>query len=174
MGELGYWLWRAGAIGVVPDAAEPYALHIAGRAADAAAAWARLGCVYEQATALADSSDEADQRTALGLFGQLGARPAATRLAEQRRAAGRTVPRGPNAATRGSPGGLTAREIDVLRLIAAGCSNPEIASRLYISPKTVGHHVSHLLAKLGSRSRAEAVAEAVAAGISLNRDAAGP
>jgi HD-GYP domain-containing protein (c-di-GMP phosphodiesterase class II) len=54
------------------------------------------------------------------------------------------------------PAGLTAREVDVLRLVARGCSNKEIAQRLVISPKTVGHHVEHIYAKIGANNRAGA------------------
>jgi DNA-binding CsgD family transcriptional regulator/tetratricopeptide (TPR) repeat protein len=151
----------------VEMAAAPYALHLAGDPSAAATRWAGLGCVYEQAAALADSADDADQRAALALFERLGAKPAASRLIERRRAAGRRVPRGPNAATRENPGGLTDRETDVLRLVAAGCSNREIAVNLHISVKTVGHHVSHVLTKLRARSRAGAVAAALGAGVRL-------
>ena len=50
---------------------------------------------------------------------------------------------------RGLPGGLSEREVEVLRLIARGFSNREVAERLYISPKTVGHHVQHIYQKIG-------------------------
>ncbi len=59
-------------------------------------------------------------------------------------------------------GMLTRREQEVLRLLAAGLSNPEIAERLHVSRKTASHHVSNILAKLGLRNRAEAAAHAVA------------
>ena len=52
------------------------------------------------------------------------------------------------------PGGLSEREIEVLRLVAAGCSNPEIATRLVISRRTAEHHVQHIYAKVGVSSRA--------------------
>jgi HD-GYP domain-containing protein (c-di-GMP phosphodiesterase class II) len=52
------------------------------------------------------------------------------------------------------PAGLSEREIEVLRLVAEGCSNPEIAERLVISPRTAEHHVQHIYAKLGVSSRA--------------------
>lgn len=56
---------------------------------------------------------------------------------------------------------LTRRELEVLRLLAEGLTNAEIAARLYISTKTAGHHVSNVLAKLGARTRGEAAAWAL-------------
>lgn len=55
-------------------------------------------------------------------------------------------------------GGLTDRELDVLRLVASGLTNAEIGARLFISTKTAGNHVSNILAKIGARSRTEAAA----------------
>jgi DNA-binding NarL/FixJ family response regulator len=73
-----------------------------------------------------------------------------------RSAGHRAVPAGPRAATREHPLGLTQRQHDVLELLAAGLTNGEIAERLYISPKTVDHHVSAVLGKLGVPNRAAA------------------
>jgi non-specific serine/threonine protein kinase len=61
--------------------------------------------------------------------------------------------------------GLSARELDVLRLLVAGKSNPEIAAALFVSPRTVATHVTHLFGKLGAVNRAEAVAQAVRRGL---------
>ena len=72
-------------------------------------------------------------------------------------AAGLSIPRGPRAATSADPAGLTAREREVLALVAQGRTNGEIARSLVLSEKTVGHHVSSLLRKLGARTRTEAV-----------------
>jgi DNA-binding CsgD family transcriptional regulator len=63
------------------------------------------------------------------------------------------------------PAGLTGREVQVLRLIAAGCSNRAIAEALYISPNTVLRHVSHIFAKTGVANRAEAAAYATRQGL---------
>jgi len=57
---------------------------------------------------------------------------------------------------REGPAGLTQREVEVLRLLARGLSNKEIAARLLISPKTVGNHVEHIYAKIDTSSRAAA------------------
>ncbi len=68
----------------------------------------------------------------------------------------RGVARGPRAATREHPAGLTPRELEVLNLLGEGMTNAEIATRFVISEKTVGHHVSSILGKLGVRSRYDA------------------
>jgi DNA-binding NarL/FixJ family response regulator len=60
---------------------------------------------------------------------------------------------------------LTRREVDVLALVAEGCSNREIAERLFISEKTASVHVSHILAKLGVRTRVQATAVAHQLGV---------
>jgi DNA-binding NarL/FixJ family response regulator len=75
------------------------------------------------------------------------------------------VPRGPNSRTRENSAGLTARELEVLVLLAEGLRNAQIAQRLVVSEKTVGHHVSAVLRKIGVRSRGEAAAKAVRQGI---------
>ena len=77
----------------------------------------------------------------------------------------RGIPRGPRASTRENPAGLTAREVEVLRLLMQGHTNTELARRLHCSSKTIGHHVSSILEKLGVHSRTEAVAAAFGLGI---------
>src|SRR5262249_35501857 len=131
----------------------------------AAACWEELGCPYEQALALSEGDADAELQ-ALARFEQLGAQPAAARLRQRMRAQGRMgIPRGPRPTTRANPARLTSREVDVLQLLAEGLSNGEIARRLSISPKTVDHQVSAILAKLGVHSRAQASAAASALGL---------
>lgn len=110
----------------------------------------------EWALALVDTHPEIaaeDARLAQATFEHLGARPYADRAASVLRELGAGTRPGPRV-----PGELTRRERDVLDLLSHGLSNPEIGTRLFISPKTVEHHVSRILSKLGLRNRAEAVA----------------
>jgi DNA-binding NarL/FixJ family response regulator len=77
----------------------------------------------------------------------------------------RGLPRGPRPSTRDNPGGLTAREIEVLLLVTEGLRNTEIAERLFLSKRTVDRHVSAVLRKLSVPTRAQARAEAVRLGL---------
>ena len=165
-GELGYWRRRAGERVRLPAcAARPFALQVAGHWRRAATAWERIGCPYEQARALADG-DEAAQLVALELFDRLGARPDLERLRQRLRAGGvRHIPRGPRATTRENRFGLTAREAEIAALLARALTNARIGASLHISPKTVDHHVSAILGKLGVSTREEAGRLAVQHGL---------
>ncbi len=79
-----------------------------------------------------------------------------------------TAPAELSVATDPHPFGLSTREIEVLRLVAAGMSNQEIADRLFLSPRTVHHHVSHILAKMNVDGRLDAARVAMQAGIVRN------
>jgi DNA-binding NarL/FixJ family response regulator len=68
----------------------------------------------------------------------------------------RHIPRGPRATTRHNPFGLTEREMQILGCLARGLTNGRIGAQLHVSPKTVDHHVSSVLGKLGAASRGEA------------------
>jgi DNA-binding CsgD family transcriptional regulator len=166
-GELAYWRWRAGIVEEIPaHAAEPYALQITGQWRRAAELWTDLGCPYQAALALTESDDPDPLRRALEMFERLGARPMASMTARKLRRMGiRDIPRGPRRSTQASSAGLTERETEVLRLLVEGLPNADIARRLYVSPKTVQHHVSSVLSKLGAERRGEAVTQALRRGL---------
>jgi DNA-binding CsgD family transcriptional regulator len=166
LGELSLWRHRVGLKSPDGVTAPPFAAELAGDWRHAAALWTDLGCPYEAALALGGSDSEADLRRALNELQRLGARPAAQITARRLRERGiRDVPRGPHAATTANPGALTSRELEVVALLACGLRNGEIAQRLVLSTRTVEHHVSAILGKLGVRSRAEAAAAALRLGL---------
>jgi len=167
IGELAYWRWRAGVEEKVPSPTpEPYAVQIAGDWRRAAELWAELGNPYKAALALADGDDEEALRQALQSLQRLGARPAAAIVARRlRRRGAQGLPRGPRAETRQNPANLTPREVQVLELVAQGLRNADIAERLFLSERTVAHHVSAILRKLDVPSRGEASAAAMRLGL---------
>jgi DNA-binding CsgD family transcriptional regulator len=132
-------------------------------------AWDRLGQPYPQARALlhaaeaamdqGDRDDAAEQLArAAPLADQLGAGPLREEIGSLARRARLGLPSRLAGDQPSGIGGLTAREAEVLRLVAAGRSNRDIAAELFISAKTASVHVSNILAKLGAASRTEAAA----------------
>ena len=162
--ELSLWLQLPGQSGTGSwKAHEP----VAGsrRPDERVARCAQLGCRFERALALLLTDDEPAQHAALAEIDALGATATAARYRDVLRGKGvKGLTRGPRASTAAHPAGLTAREAQVLVLLAEGLTNAEIAQRLVRSAKTVDHHVSAILAKLGARSRAEASARAAELG----------
>ena len=132
--------------------------------------WQRLSCPFEAARALSEGTVLEALKEAKASFDALGARPAALSVTHRLRELGaRGILRGPRRATLANPAKLTVRELDVLELNGEGLSNPEIAVKLQVSAKTVEHHVSAMLAKLGARNRSEAIRQATRLSI-LNGD----
>jgi DNA-binding CsgD family transcriptional regulator len=123
------------------------------------AAWAARGAPYEHALCLAQGDLGARRRSA-EIFESLGASTAARRVRATLSQGAARVKSAPRASTRSNPAGLTRRQMDVLRCLQDGLSNADIADRLSISPKTVDHHVSAILAKLSVRTRAQAATKA--------------
>jgi DNA-binding NarL/FixJ family response regulator len=75
------------------------------------------------------------------------------------------ITRGPRPATQRNPAQLTVREVEVLELVGAGMRNSDIARKLFLTTKTVDHHVSSILRKLGVESRSQAAVEAARLGL---------
>jgi DNA-binding CsgD family transcriptional regulator/tetratricopeptide (TPR) repeat protein len=153
-GDLALHMWRAGALQSPPDhIAEPYALQIAGRWRDAASAFDAVSRPWEAAAALSDGDDTEALQDAIVRLEHLGDGVLVERIRQKLRALG---VRGPRPSTRNNPAGLTPREIEILALLEEGLRNSDIAARLFVSAKTVDHHVSSILAKLGAKTRGEA------------------
>jgi DNA-binding CsgD family transcriptional regulator/tetratricopeptide (TPR) repeat protein len=167
VGELAFWRMRAGIRDeIAPIATEPWASHIAGDWRRAAELWSAIDSPYEAALALADSPDEEAFRRGLEELHRLGAHAAGAIVARRLRERGaRGLPRGPRPTTQKNPANLTARELEVLGLVAQGLRNAQIAERLVLSEKTIDHHVSAILRKLDVRTRGEASAQAVTLGL---------
>ena len=132
-------------------------LHSPKLALKAASLWEQLGCPYEQALALFELTD-IDKRKALDILDKLDATAVLEKMKFIMRASGiRQIPRGIHRSTRSNPANLTTREIDILQLLKEGLQNKEIAGKLYISPKTVSHHISAIFFKLDVNTRSKAV-----------------
>jgi DNA-binding CsgD family transcriptional regulator len=166
-----FWLdplrWRLPLVGKKADAAdvtsEPERTSLAGDWHAAAQGWEDLGMPFERGLELLRAGEQEPALEALRLFERLGAEPAARMARKRLRELGmRSVPRGAMSATRRNPLGLTPRQEEVFALLAEGLTNAEIADRLVVSVRTVDHHVSTVLSKLGVSSRRQAADVAAA------------
>ena len=165
-GELAVWLRRAGHSVDPAGIAGPYQLVIDGAYEAAADQLERLGTPYDAALALIDSGDGELARRGLDTLDRLGAEAVAAKVRRDLRAKGITaVPARRRSTTLVNPAGLTERQLEVLRLLEEGHTNTELAEQLYLSVKTVDHHVSAILSKLQVTKRRDAVKRARELGI---------
>lgn len=164
--EFAFWLWKARGEKIsLTESFDGYLIDNHINVKEAAAQWNKLGCPYEEALMLFEGND-ADKIAALEKLYLLGAEIITEKLKFQMRASGiKGIPRGIRKSTRQNPANLTLRELGILRLLSEGMQNKEIAGKLFISPKTVDHHISSILFKLDVNSRTRAVKQAHERGI---------
>ncbi|MDP4261791.1 MAG: LuxR C-terminal-related transcriptional regulator [Bacteroidota bacterium] len=164
--EFAFWLCKGKKQKLLlTEIYEGYEISNTKKALKAAAHWEKTGCPYEQALALFEG-DENDKRKAIAIVHRLGAYAVYEKLKLEMRSSGiKSIPRGIRKTTQSNPALLTGRELDVLQLLNEGMQNKEIATRLFISAKTVDHHISSILYKLEVKSRVKAVQEAARLGI---------
>jgi DNA-binding CsgD family transcriptional regulator/uncharacterized protein (UPF0147 family) len=160
--EFAFWLLKARKQHLpLSEVYEGYEMSTVTKALKAAALWEKSGCPYEQALSLFEGTDD-DKRKAITIVHGLGANAVYEKMKMEMRASGiKSIPRGIRKSTRSNPANLTERELDVLQLLNEGLQNKEIAAILFISPKTVEHHISSIFFKLDVNSRAKAVQEAI-------------
>ena len=160
--ELAFWLLKARKQQLrLRESYAGYQMYTHAKAKKAASLWEHLGCPYEQALALFEGN-ETDKKHALAIVKKLGANATFEKMKLEMRTSGiKNIPRGIRKSTQSNPANLTDRELDVLQLLKEGLQNKEIAARLFISPKTVDHHISSIFFKLDVNSRAKAIREAI-------------
>ncbi|MEA2480085.1 MAG: hypothetical protein QOJ07_2007, partial [Thermoleophilaceae bacterium] len=164
-GDLALWAGRCGrSIDAPPDSPAPVLCELAGDWRGAIRGWEALDAPYEAAMA-ALAGDDGAAREAMTALHRLGASAAARAFARERAASGAGAPRGPRRSTLANAAGLTRREQQVLGHVATGATNASIAATLHLSERTVAHHVSAILAKLGAPTRTAAVDTARRSGL---------
>lgn len=160
--RLYFWLRKTGRERLLPkggyeDGGEKYTNDIV----KDVALWEKWNSPYEQALALFEGND-AGKKKALAMVQALGAGAVYEKMKLEMRSSGiKNIPRGIRKSTRSNAAYLTGRELDVLRSLKEGLQNKEIADKLFISPKTVDHHISSILLKLDVNTRMKAVQEAI-------------
>jgi DNA-binding CsgD family transcriptional regulator len=160
--ELAYWMMKARSEHIkVENVHEAFDVTSVVKARKAATYWHKAGSYYMHALTLFDASDD-DKKKALLLMQEIGADAVFEKLKQEMRSSGiKGIPRGLRKTTRSNTALLTGREMEVLLLLKDGLQNKEIAGKLFISAKTVDHHISSILFKLDVNSRVKAVGEAV-------------
>ncbi len=165
---LVFWMWKLGFVSTIPEGtANFYRWIIEGDWERAAKFWHTRGVPYERGLALMHGDDDA-QVQAVRIFEELGAIAAAARVRTTLAGRGVKVPRGRSRSTQDHAAGLTARQAEVLELLADGLTNSDIADRLFVSYRTVENHVAAVLMKLDVPTRDAAVEAARGQGILTN------
>ena len=161
-GQFAFWLYKARYQRLfLQDYAEGYDAYTTSSSLAASNFWNKSGCPYEQALTLFEGTSD-DKRKAISIVHGLGATAVYEKMKFEMRSSGiKSIPRGARKSTLSNAALLTQRELDILQLLNEGLQNKEIASRLFISPKTVDHHISSILYKLEVNSRTKAVHEAI-------------
>jgi DNA-binding CsgD family transcriptional regulator/tetratricopeptide (TPR) repeat protein len=164
--RLYFWLRKANKLNLLPRVC-----HIDLKIADQwptgpdAEYWKEHSSPYEEALMLFEGNEES-KKNALKTIQQLGASAVYEKLKSDMRHSGiKRIPRGLRESTRNNIAQLTTRELEILTLLKEGKRNKNIAATLYISAKTVDHHISSILFKLDTDSRTAAVQEAIKLGI---------
>ena len=160
--EFAFWFKRARKQQVqIQEFYEGFLVDNPTEARNAANLWKQIGCPYEQALTLFEGYED-DKRMAVEIVHNLGADAVYEKMKFEMRALGiKSIPRGIRKTTQANSAHLTERELDVLQLLKEGLRNKEIAGQLFISPKTVDHHISSIFFKLDVKSRSKAVQEAL-------------
>lgn len=164
-GAFAFSTWKLGLLDTTPEGtADFYGWIIKGDYKKSAAFWRERGIPYKEGLALMHG-DESEQIEAIRIFEELGATATANKVRRALMDRGVRVPRGKSRATRDHAVGLTARQAEVLDLLAESLTNVEIADRLFVSHRTVENHVSAVLMKLDVPDRDLAVSTARDQGI---------
>lgn len=159
--EFAFWLYKArGQRLQLKEVYEAFDIGTVAKAQRAAVLWNEIGCPYNKALALFAGTED-NKKEAIGIVQGLGADAVYQKMKMEMRSSGiKNIPRGLRKSTQANPAQLTSRELDVLQLMNEGLQNKEIAGKLFISAKTVEHHISSILFKLDSTTRAKALNEA--------------
>lgn len=164
-GAFALWMWELERLDARPEGTlDMYGWIIDGDLDPAVAFWRDRGIPYELAIALMHGTTD-QQLEALRIAEDLGADALAAKIRGSLIEAGHTPHRGKARTTREHVAGLTARQAEVLDLLAKEMSNAEIADELFLSPRTVENHVAAVLMKLDAPNRAAAIAAAHDQGI---------
>ncbi len=162
-----YWLAKNRPDTVLPDIQlfDAYQWMMNGDVVRSAERWSAIGCPYEVALSYAGGDGTQIKQAMTILQDMCAARTIAKLKGDLRTEGAQVIPRGSRISTRKNPGQLTNRELEILLLLKEGSSNKEIAQKLFVSPKTVDHHISSILFKIDAPSRGKAVSEALRLGI---------